>query len=56
MVRDSFACKPMVIAENDDYVAVASEYVALAGLPGIEDAEVTEPQPEEIYFVVARAP
>lgn len=49
IVRDSFACKPMVVAETPDYVAVASEYIALAGLPEIEKAEVFEPMPEEIY-------
>jgi methylamine---glutamate N-methyltransferase subunit A len=49
VVRDSFACKPMVIARTGDYVAVGSEYVALADLPGIEKAEVFEPAPEEIY-------
>jgi len=49
IVRDSFACKPMVVAETADYVAVASEYVALAELPDIEKAEVFEPMPEEIY-------
>ena len=49
IVRDSFACKPMVVAETDDYVAVGSEYVALAGLPGVEKARVFEPMPEEIY-------
>lgn len=49
VMRDSFACKPMVIAETDDYVAAASEYVALADLPDIEKAEVFEPMPGEIY-------
>jgi len=49
VVRDSFACKPLVVAETADYVAVASEYVALAHLPGVEKAEVFEPMPEEIY-------
>ncbi|MGH3343650.1 MAG: glutamine amidotransferase [Carbonactinosporaceae bacterium] len=49
VVRDSFACKPAVIAETPDYVAVASEYHALAGLPRITDAEVFEPVPEEVY-------
>jgi glutamate synthase domain-containing protein 1 len=48
VVRDSFACKPMVVAETDDYVAVASEYVALAHLPSIETARVFEPAPEEL--------
>jgi methylamine---glutamate N-methyltransferase subunit A len=49
IVRDSFACKPMVVAETADYVAVGSEYIALAGLPGIEKADVFEPMPQEIY-------
>jgi len=50
VVRDSFACKPAVIAETSDYVAMASEYHALAGLPGITGAEVFEPMPEEIHL------
>ncbi len=49
VVRDAFACKPAVIAECDDYVAMASEYRALAELPGIDEARVFEPAPEEIY-------
>jgi glutamate synthase domain-containing protein 1 len=49
VMRDSFACKPAVVAETDDYVAVSSEYHALAGLPGIGRARVFEPAPEEVY-------
>jgi glutamate synthase domain-containing protein 1 len=49
VVRDAFACKPAVVAQTDGYVAVASEYRALAELPGIGTAEVFEPQPEEVY-------
>jgi glutamate synthase domain-containing protein 1 len=49
VVRDPSACKPMVVAETEDYVAVGSEYIALAELPFIEKAEVFEPMPEEIY-------
>ena len=49
VVRDSFACKPAVIAETGDYVAMASEYQALARLPGVGSAEVFEPMPEEIH-------
>jgi methylamine---glutamate N-methyltransferase subunit A len=49
VVRDAFACKPAVIAETDRYVAVGSEYRALAALPGIGTARVFEPQPEEVY-------
>ena len=49
VVRDSFACKPAVIAETPGYVAMASEYHALAGLPGITGARVFEPMPEEVH-------
>jgi glutamate synthase domain-containing protein 1 len=49
VVRDAFACKPLVVAETARYVAVASEYQALADLPGIENARIFEPQPEEIH-------
>jgi len=49
VVRDSFACKPLVVAETDDYVAVTSEYIAMTSLPGIEAARVYEPMPGEIH-------
>ncbi|WP_417550299.1 class II glutamine amidotransferase [Methylophaga sp.] len=49
VVRDPIACKPAVIAETDDYVAMASEYQALTTLPGIETAKVWEPEPSTIY-------
>jgi len=49
VVRDAFACKPAVVAETHGYVAVASEYRALAELPGIAEATVFEPRPEEVY-------
>jgi len=49
VVRDAFACKPAAIAVTDGYVAVASEYRALVGLPGVEGAQVFEPQPEVVY-------
>lgn len=49
VLRDPFACKPAVIAEHEQYVAMASEYHALAGLPGIDDADVFEPMPEEVH-------
>jgi methylamine---glutamate N-methyltransferase subunit A len=49
VVRDAFACKPATVAETDRYVAVASEYRALAELPGIATATVFEPQPEGVY-------
>ncbi|WP_436533311.1 hypothetical protein [Actinoplanes sp. HUAS TT8] len=49
VVRDAIACKPAVIAEHDDWVAMASEYRALVGLPGIDQARIFEPEPERIY-------
>ncbi|MCH7688599.1 MAG: class II glutamine amidotransferase [Planctomycetes bacterium] len=49
LVRDAFACKPAVVAQTDDYVAVASEFRALAHLPDIKTAKVYEPMPERIY-------
>ena len=30
LVRDAFACKPAVVAETDDYVAISSEFRSLA--------------------------
>ncbi|GAA1813383.1 glutamine amidotransferase [Luedemannella flava] len=49
VVRDAIACKPALIAETDRWVAMASEYRALATLPGVEGARVFEPEPEEVY-------
>jgi methylamine---glutamate N-methyltransferase subunit A len=49
LVRDPFACKPAVVAETDDYVAIASEFRSLARLPGIKHATVFEPKPAEVY-------
>ncbi len=49
IVRDAFACKPAVVAETDDYVAIASEFRSLSKLPDIDHASIFEPKPEEIY-------
>jgi amidophosphoribosyltransferase len=49
IVRDAFACKPAVVAETDDYVAIASEFRSLSHLPDIGHATLFEPKPEEIY-------
>ncbi len=49
VLRDPIACKPAVMAETDDYVAMASEYQALTTLPGIENARIWEPEPATIY-------
>ena len=50
VLRDPIACKPAVMAETDDYVAFASEYKSLAGLPQIATAKVWEPKPAKVYF------
>ncbi len=49
VLRDPIACKPAVLAETDDWVAMASEYRALARLPGVESASVWEPKPATVY-------
>ena len=49
IVRDAFACKPAIIAETDDYVAIASEFRSLAHLPGVQKAKLFEPKPQEVY-------
>jgi glutamate synthase domain-containing protein 1 len=49
VLRDPIACKPAVMAENDDWVAMASEYRAIAVLPGADAAEVWEPEPARVY-------
>ena len=48
-LRDPIACKPAVLAETDDWVAMASEFRSLAHLPGVENAKVWEPEPAKIY-------
>jgi methylamine---glutamate N-methyltransferase subunit A len=49
VLRDPIACKPAVMAETDDWVAMASEYRAIAVLPGAEEAETWEPEPGRVY-------
>ena len=49
VLRDPIACKPAVMAETDDWVAMASEYRAISRLPNVEAAKVWEPKPGKIY-------
>jgi methylamine---glutamate N-methyltransferase subunit A len=49
VLRDPIACKPAVMAETDDWVAMASEYRAIAALPGAEQATTWEPEPGRVY-------
>jgi glutamate synthase domain-containing protein 1 len=49
VLRDPIACKPAVLAESDDWVAMASEWRALSVLPGAADARAWEPAPGVVY-------
>lgn len=50
LVRDPFACKPAIVAEHDDYVAISSEFRSLAKLPDVANAKLYEPVPERLYI------
>ena len=49
VIRDPIACKHAVMAETDDWVAMATEFRAIAHLPGADDAKIWEPEPSKIY-------
>ena len=49
VLRDGIACKPAVLAETDEWVAMASEWRAIAVLPGAERASEWEPAPAVVY-------
>jgi methylamine---glutamate N-methyltransferase subunit A len=49
VLRDPIACKPAVIAETDEWVAMASEWRAIAKLPGAAAARSWEPVPGVVY-------
>ena len=49
VVRDEIACKPAVIAETKNYVAIASEFQAMAHLPDVNNAKIFEPEPGIVY-------
>jgi methylamine---glutamate N-methyltransferase subunit A len=49
VLRDPIACKPAVLAETDEWVAMASEWRAISVLPGAADARMWEPQPGIVY-------
>jgi glutamate synthase domain-containing protein 1 len=50
VVRDPIACKPAVLAETDEWVAMSSEYRSIATLPGAERATTWEPAPATLYM------
>ena len=49
VLRDPIGAKPAILAETDDWVAMASEFRAIAGLPGVAEARIWEPEPAKIY-------
>ena len=49
ILRDPIACKPAVLAETDQWVAMASEFRAIAALPGVESARIWEPEPGVVH-------
>jgi amidophosphoribosyltransferase len=49
VVRDPIACKHAVLAETDDWVAMATEFRSIATLPGAETARIWEPKPATVY-------
>jgi methylamine---glutamate N-methyltransferase subunit A len=49
VVRDAIACKPAIVAEHPRWVAMASEFRALAELPGIDEAHIFEPAPGAVH-------
>jgi len=49
VLRDPIACKPAVLAETDEWVAMSSEWRSIAVLPGAADARAWEPEPGVVY-------
>lgn len=49
VLRDPIACKPAVLAETDDWVAMSSEWRSIAVLPGAAEARAWEPAPGVVY-------
>ena len=49
ILRDAIACKPAVLAETDEWVAMATEYRSIATLPGADSASIWEPRPATVY-------
>jgi methylamine---glutamate N-methyltransferase subunit A len=49
ILRDPIACKPAVMGETEDWVAMATEYRAIATLPGAEHATIWEPRAATVY-------
>ncbi len=49
VLRDPIACKPAVLAESEEWVAMASEWRAIAVLPGAASARSWEPAPGVVY-------
>src|SRR3984957_7785198 len=48
ILRDPIACKPAILAETDAWVAMATEYRAIATLPDAARARIWEPLPATV--------
>lgn len=46
---DPIGSKPVVVAETECWVAIASEYRAISVLPGVGEARLWEPEPGRVY-------
>ena len=55
VLRDPIACKHAVLAETDDWVAMATEWRAIAHLPGSAKAKMWEAAPRTVYSWEGRA-
>jgi glutamate synthase domain-containing protein 1 len=49
VLRDPIACKPAVLAETEEWVAMSSEWRSIAVLPGAAEARAWEPEPGVVY-------
>jgi amidophosphoribosyltransferase len=49
VLRDPIACKPAILAETESWVAMSSEFRAIAQLPGVGTARIWEPEPGVVY-------
>jgi glutamate synthase domain-containing protein 1 len=49
VLRDPIACKPAVLAETEQWVAMGSEWRAISVLPGAAEARSWEPVPGVVY-------
>ena len=49
VLRDPIACKPAVMAETDEWVAMAPNFARSPRCPGSSSARIWEPEPATVY-------